>query len=553
MIRFASPDVERQTKAPLPSLESIQLRRKIADELMRSGSSSAPVQHWTQGAARVAEALAGAYEAKQAEKSYGILQSDANEALMGLFPQQSLTGQPSPLPQSVTAPQPEPSTGAGRFASKGLAEALEPSLANAPAAIRNNNPGAMWPGPSSQKFGATGQQRIGGGNLIATFPDAVSGAAAQFDLLSRKYAGMPLADAITKWSGGNSSPQYIQSVSQATGIPPNAMLTPQMLQDPRIAVPLAKAMAQVEAGKPYPMADDQWSQAHQMALGGPQQAAQAPQSQPQGIQVADASQGSGLNRETLARMLANPLTRDAAEKLILAQQKSSLAGAEEFGKTGAIVQDADGKFYSVQFGANGTKKIEPLEMGGTAFTPARGVGEVNTGTGTQIIDRATGKDIRTINKDIAGEKIQEQIGEATGKKIAAAPSDMAVADTALELLDKIENDPYLDVGTGASSVGNVVWGTGGYDFQTMVDQATSGAFLSAIQQMRGMGSLSNAEGQTATAAITRMKTAQSREGFLSALSDYRKVVRRGREKAVQILQSGGAAKSPSLPDPLGLR
>lgn len=260
------------------------------------------------------------------------------------------------------------------------------------------------------------------------------------------------------------------------------------------------------------------------------------------MQMADASQGQGMTRETLERMLANPLTRDAAQKMILRQAG---AGEADYGKNGTIVQDRQGNFYSVQFGANGQKKIEPLQLGDNNLAPSRGVSEVDTGTGTAIIDKATGQDVRTIGKDLAGAEIQKQVGEATGKKIAAAPSDIAVAEDALSILDSIENDPYLDIGTGASSAGNVIWGTGGFDFQTKVDQATSGAFLSAIQQMRGMGALSNTEGQTATSAITRMKTAQSREGFLSALSDYRKTVRRGKEKAAAMLKQGQADNDQS--------
>ena len=71
-----------------------------------------------------------------------------------------------------------------------------------PASIRNNNPGAQYPGASSRKFGALRTNTIGGGHLIAQFPDKVSGAAALFDLLLRLYVGLSLKDALTKWSGG---------------------------------------------------------------------------------------------------------------------------------------------------------------------------------------------------------------------------------------------------------------------------------------------------------------------------------------------------------------
>ena len=87
-----------------------------------------------------------------------------------------------------------------------------------PASIRNNNPGAQYPGASSRKFGALRTNTIGGGHLIAQFPDKVSGAAALFDLLLRLYVGLSLKDALTKWSGGNGIESYIAIVSKRTGL-----------------------------------------------------------------------------------------------------------------------------------------------------------------------------------------------------------------------------------------------------------------------------------------------------------------------------------------------
>lgn len=138
-----------------------------------------------------------------------------------------------------------------------------------PASIRFRNPGAMYPGPSAKRFGSTGTEIIGGGHKIAVFDDPVKGAAAQFDLLSRAYAGMTLKDAIHKWSGGNSSDAYAQHISRATGIPLDGLLTRELLSDPNKAIPLAKTAADWEAGGQYPMTGEQWSRAFQMAQGGP--------------------------------------------------------------------------------------------------------------------------------------------------------------------------------------------------------------------------------------------------------------------------------------------
>jgi hypothetical protein len=148
---------------------------------------------------------------------------------------------------------------------------------------------------------------------------------------------------------------------------------------------------------------------------------------------------------------------------------------------------------------------------------------------------------------------QTSSGTAEGKikteQQLSAPSDVEAADQALLVLDKIISSPYLERGTGFSSLANVVPGTAGYDFQNLVNQSKSGAFLTAIQQLRGMGALSNAEGQTATQAITRMDTATSREAFVDAILEYRDVIERGRNKAIA-LASGTPVESGEGSDPV---
>jgi hypothetical protein len=145
-----------------------------------------------------------------------------------------------------------------------------------PASVRFNNPGAQYPGDIARRWGSTETRTIGGGHSIAVFPDALSGAAAQFDLLNSRYTGRTLADAIRSWSGNNSSEQYAAQVSQATGLAPDTVLTREMLADPRIAVPLARAMARQEAGRDYPLSEAQWATAHSRFLAGPTATGEGP-------------------------------------------------------------------------------------------------------------------------------------------------------------------------------------------------------------------------------------------------------------------------------------
>jgi hypothetical protein len=159
---------------------------------------------------------------------------------------------------------------------------------------------------------------------------------------------------------------------------------------------------------------------------------------------------------------------------------------------------------------------------------------LDTGTGYTQPNAANpaAPPVRVISKDLAGAEREKMMGEMQGKQDSAAPSDLATADSALDLINSIKNDPARERGTGMSSLGNVIPGTSGYDFQKKVDQAKSGAFLTAIQQMRGMGALSNAEGQTATQAVTRMSTAMTEQGFNEALADYERLIIQGRERAL---------------------
>lgn len=140
-----------------------------------------------------------------------------------------------------------------------------------PASIRNNNPGAMYPGPSAKKFGAKTFQVLkskDGTHKIACFDNPVHGAAAQFDLLSsNKYTGRTVRQAITKWCGGFYASTYLKVLAQNSGVTADTMLTADLVRNPSVGIPLAKAMALQEAGRAFPMSDEDWLKAHQLAFG----------------------------------------------------------------------------------------------------------------------------------------------------------------------------------------------------------------------------------------------------------------------------------------------
>jgi len=152
-----------------------------------------------------------------------------------------------------------------------------------PASIRNNNPGAMEPGPSSRKFGSASFETLRwtykgkpATNKIATFPTPVHGAAAMFDLLYSRYTGSTVSKAIERWCGGYYAGEYAASLERKCGVTGDTTLTKDRMRDAETAILLAKSMARVEAGREFPLSDEQWTQAHAMAFG----AAVAPEPTP---------------------------------------------------------------------------------------------------------------------------------------------------------------------------------------------------------------------------------------------------------------------------------
>lgn len=139
-------------------------------------------------------------------------------------------------------------------------------------------------------------------------------------------------------------------------------------------------------------------------------------------------------------------------------------------------------------------------------------------------------------------------GKAEAEMQLSAPAEINSADDTLRYIQELRDHPGRKAGTGASSWTSVIPGTQSKDFGVRVAQLEGGAFLTAIGEMQGMGALSNQEGQTAKAAIARLNTATTEEGFMSALDDYERIIRRGRDRAQKRVRVGDAPTSPPAAD-----
>lgn len=242
---------------PAASAQTLATRRKIAEGLLRGAADVSPVGHWTQALGRITQGLVGGWLGGSAEAEDRARDQRAMDMVNAL-----IGGGPQTPPGTAGAPTttPPPSTTGGP-------PTTAPAPGGGPPSIRHLNPGGMYPGASATQFGSTGSARIGGGHLIATFPDAESGAAAQFHLLgSPGYVNTPLSAIIRRWSGGNNWQGYLADVSQRAGIAPDTVIGADFLQSPR-GIALAQAMARWEAGQDFPLDAAGWTRAQARAFG----------------------------------------------------------------------------------------------------------------------------------------------------------------------------------------------------------------------------------------------------------------------------------------------
>lgn len=136
----------------------------------------------------------------------------------------------------------------------------------------------------------------------------------------------------------------------------------------------------------------------------------------------------------------------------------------------------------------------------------------------------------------AGVKEAAKIGaKLNAEQVARASAAIPRASQALTYIDSIRNHKGREAGTGASAWTANIYGTNARDFRAEVDRLKGGAFLEAIQFLQGMGALSNAEGQTATAAMAALDLEGTEEGFLKRLKEYEDIVKAGQAKALRIL------------------
>lgn len=150
-------------------------------------------------------------------------------------------------------------------------------------------------------------------------------------------------------------------------------------------------------------------------------------------------------------------------------------------------------------------------------------------------------EMNDMKREELGVKIAEKQNKLDQSKIGAQKErDNANAniDASIKAADDLLNDEGLSGAVGLSSLAPTRPGSATADFEARLDSFNAKTFLSSVEQMKGLGALTEAEGAKLTAAAGALNKNMSEGAFKKSLSDMKS----GMEKAKARLAVRGGSE-----------
>lgn len=560
--------------------DAIAARRKLLQSIWKESLSTAPVQHWSQGAARVANALANRVEEgrlNEVDKAGNAELAKIMSGILGGTPAAATASPAAAAPAVAPAPA-SPTAGATTIAAPsadpydaiGKTQGADPRTVFANMLKQESNNRQFGPDgkPLTSSAGAIGIAQV----MPGTAPIAAKMAGLPFDPM--KY---------------RNDPEYNKTLGQAYY---NAQV--QKFGDPFAAAAAYNAgpgrvdsaiKKQDATGRPYSDFLPAETANYMAKVGAGGQPVAAPQ--PQGAAVAPAAAPAGVpNRNAIiSALLSNPAAMKRAQKnpllmafiakqlgqdpaktalqmqilrnqsvtsspdFVMKKMAANRSAMGQFGVTPVYGQTPDGNLAIGQLNKQGG--IKWVDTQGNKI--AQPVKTIDLGTSVRTIGTKTGQAIGSdIKKDIRGAKREAGIGKAEGAAAATSTGDYAKATDAITQIDALLKDKGLENVTGPV-MGRLPNVSGDAQrAQARIDQIKGQTFLQAYQQLRGGGQITEVEGKKAEAAIARLNQAQSTTDFKQALTELRDIIAAGRARLPGV-NAGPSGRQPAAPQSTNLK
>jgi len=133
----------------------------------------------------------------------------------------------------------------------------------------------------------------------------------------------------------------------------------------------------------------------------------------------------------------------------------------------------------------------------------------------------------SVTEQIALQKYADEQATAAQKDRTAAVE----AKGFLDALDELEKHPGFSSLFGATLMPTWMPGSAGADAKAILGKVQGKAFLEAIQKMKGMGALSEKEGETATKAYSALTPSMSEAAAKKEIALLKSIMRTGAAKA----------------------
>lgn len=152
------------------------------------------------------------------------------------------------------------------------------------------------------------------------------------------------------------------------------------------------------------------------------------------------------------------------------------------------------------------------------------------------------------------QKIDESraaLDEKIRTKAADAESAASSIDNSLNTIERLKRNKSLGSVVGPIAGRTPAVTDESSDAIALIDTLGSQAFLSQVASLKGMGSLSNAEGEKLQAALTNLSRVQSEKQFRQNLDEAARLMKKGRETLMK--RSGLPSTAPDTPAAPGSR
>lgn len=149
------------------------------------------------------------------------------------------------------------------------------------------------------------------------------------------------------------------------------------------------------------------------------------------------------------------------------------------------------------------------------------------------MNAATAREGNSLKREELGLKLQEKIAKrdaAVNGKVAEIQSSRATIDNMLNTADRVLNTPLDVIGSAAGPISSraPTLSQDTADFEELINTLSSQAFMAQIPALKGMGALSNAEGEKLQASLQNLSLRQSPERLVENVKEAQRLILKSR-------------------------